>query len=90
MTASRAQRHERLARAGIGPRGLSREEAATYVGVSASKFDTLVTDGLMPAPKRLGDRRIWDRHALDSAFDALPDEQGRATDADDVWAHPQV
>ena len=60
------------------PRGLRREQAAAYVGVSASYFDTLVDAGLMPSPKRLaaGDTRgvaVWDRLALDFAFEALPD-----------------
>ena len=60
----------------LPPRGLSREAAAAYVGVSPSKFDALVSDRRMPKPKRVDGRRIWDRHALDSAFDALDDEDG--------------
>jgi excisionase family DNA binding protein len=55
-------------------RGLSRVEAATYVGVSPSKFDELVRDGRMPAPKRIDGRKVWDIHNLDVAFDALPIE----------------
>lgn len=70
--------------ASLAPRGLSRVEAATYVGVSPSLFDRLVADGRMPAAKRIGDRRIWDRARLDEAFGALPDEEGRA-DTHDVW-----
>lgn len=31
-------------------RGLRREEAARYVGISPTKFDELVTDGRMPEP----------------------------------------
>lgn len=58
----------------ILPRGLSRKDAAAYCGVSASTFDGLVRDGLMPCPKRLRSRVIWDRLALDRAFDALPGE----------------
>jgi predicted DNA-binding transcriptional regulator AlpA len=53
------------------PRGLSREDAAAYVGVSARKFDELVADGRMPKPVRIDGRRIWDRRALDQKFDAL-------------------
>lgn len=56
----------------LPPRGLSREAAAGYVGVSASKFDQLVDDGRMPRPRRIDTRRVWDRSALDAAFDALP------------------
>ena len=55
-------------------RGLSRVEAAAYVGVSPGKFDELVRDGRMPAPKRIDGRKVWDIHALDMAFDALPSE----------------
>lgn len=63
----------------LPPRGLSREAAAAYVGVSATKFDQLVADSRMPHPKRVDGRRIWDRLALDAAFDALSDIGRRAT-----------
>lgn len=56
------------------PRGLSREEAARYIGVSATKFDQMIAENQMPRPKRLGGRVVWDRIALDMAFNALPDE----------------
>lgn len=65
----------------LPPRGLSRLEAAAYVGMGPTKFDELVAAKLMPGPKRVGSRVIWDRKALDSAFDALPDDNGR----DDPW-----
>jgi excisionase family DNA binding protein len=55
-------------------RGLSRVEAAAYVGVSPGKFDELVGDGRMPAPKRIDGRKVWDIHNLDVAFDVLPTE----------------
>lgn len=55
-------------------RGLHREEAAIYVGVSSSKFDELVKDGRMPKPKKIDSRKIWDIRALDLAFDDLPEE----------------
>lgn len=54
-------------------RGLSREEAAVYVGVSPTTFSELVEAGRMPPPKLIGARRVWDLVALDSAFEALPD-----------------
>jgi predicted DNA-binding transcriptional regulator AlpA len=56
----------------LPPRGLSREQAAAYVGVSPSFFDTLVKDGRMPGPKRINSRAVWDRMELDAAFVALP------------------
>jgi hypothetical protein len=55
-------------------RGLSRDEAAMYIGISAGKFDELVADGRMPEPLKIDSRKIWDIRSLDLAFDALPRE----------------
>lgn len=55
-------------------RGLSREQAAAYIGVGVTKFDEMVADGRMPPPKRIDARKVWDIRELDSAFDALPDD----------------
>jgi hypothetical protein len=77
-------RHEILP-ASLPPRGLSREEAAAYVGVGATKFDEMVLDGRMPLPKRIDGRKVWDRLRLDSAFAALPTEGGDEPAAGDVW-----
>ncbi len=68
----------------ISPRrGLRRHEAALYIGVGATKFDEMVADGRMPKPKRVDGRVIWDRLALDLAFDDLP---GDAPEVN-TWAH---
>ena len=56
----------------IPRRGLSRDEAAMYCGISAPLFDRMVEDGRMPAPRRIDGRKIWDVRAIDSAFDRLP------------------
>lgn len=56
------------------PRGLSRDDAARYIGVGATKFDEMVNDGRMPKPKRVDGRTVWDRVALDVAFTDLPTE----------------
>ena len=58
----------------LAPRGLSRVEAAAYIGVSPSLFDQLVHDRRMPAPKQINTRKIWDRKRLDQAFEMIPDE----------------
>ncbi len=58
----------------LAPRGLSRVQAAGYVGVSPSLFDEMVGDGRMPGPKRINTRTVWDRIELDEAFAALPTE----------------
>lgn len=60
----------------LPPRGLSRVEAAQYIGVSPSLFDAMVKDGRMPAPKPINARKVWDRLKLDLAFEALPDMGG--------------
>jgi predicted DNA-binding transcriptional regulator AlpA len=57
----------------LPPRGLSREQAAAYVGISPSLFDMLVKDSRMPEPKRINSRVVWDRLKLDTAFEALAD-----------------
>jgi predicted DNA-binding transcriptional regulator AlpA len=57
---------------GTLPRGLCREAAARYVGISPTKFDEMIEDGRMPGPKKIDSRRVWDRSALDTAFDELP------------------
>lgn len=62
----------------IQPRLLSRDEAATYCGVSPNTFDSMVGDGRMPKPKPVNRRRVWDRVQLDEAIDALPNEGDRA------------
>lgn len=58
----------------LAPRGLSRVEAAAYIGVSPSLFDEMVDDGRMPKAKRINARTVWDLRQLDRAFDALPND----------------
>lgn len=53
-------------------RGLRRVEAATYIGISDTKFDQLVADGRMPQPRRIDTVVVWDQDELDTAFSALP------------------
>lgn len=70
----------------LPPRGLSREASAAYIGVSVGKFDEMVADGRMPAPKRIDARKLWDRDALDLAFWALPDDgAGDGAGAANPW-----
>ncbi len=58
----------------IAPRGLSRTDAARYIGVCPSKFDQLVKDGRMPKPIKIDGRVVWDINDLNDAFDNLKDE----------------
>jgi predicted DNA-binding transcriptional regulator AlpA len=67
------------------PRGVSREEAARWIGVGATKFDEMVSDGRMPRPKRIDGRVVWDRIKVDAAFSDLP-EDSRANPLDQLLA----
>lgn len=70
------RRHRDLLPANLSPRGLSRVQAAAYLGIGASLFDELVASRAMPPPKRIKSRRVWDRLAIDKAFSALPNADG--------------
>jgi predicted DNA-binding transcriptional regulator AlpA len=71
---------------GLAPRGLSRVQAAAYIGVSTALFDEMVNDGRMPKPTRINSRTVWDRIKLDEAFVALSD----GPDGDDPWGKVAV
>lgn len=64
----------------IPRRGLSREEAAIYLGISPSKFDELRRDSRVGPAKLIDGRKVWDVRALDDAFDALPSEVNDSTE----------
>jgi hypothetical protein len=55
----------------IAGRGLSRIDAADYVGIAPDKFDDLVSKGGMPKPVFVGGAPVWDRELLDQAFGVL-------------------
>jgi len=61
--------------AGMTPRGLSRDAAATYLGVSPETFDANVRPQVPPVT--IGNRLVWDVRALDRWLD----EQSGLTDA---------
>lgn len=54
------------------PRGLCREAAARYLGISTELFDDLIQRGHLPGPRLLSGMTSWDRHQLDAAFEAFP------------------
>lgn len=70
------------------PRGLSRDEAARYVGVGTTKFDEMVSDRRMPRPKKVDGRVIWDRIAIDAAFTDLPAD-GVVNRVDQILSRPR-
>ena len=70
----------------LAPRGLSRMQAAAYIGVSMTLFDEMVRDGRMPKPMRINKRTVWDRVKVDEAFAALSDDEP----GDDPWGKVAV
>ena len=69
----------------IMPRGLSRLEAALYLGISPSKFDQLRNDGRVPPARLIDSRKVWDVRELDLFFEELPrDDDGQS--AVNTWA----
>jgi hypothetical protein len=64
----------------IPRRGLSRVEAATYLGISPSKFDELRKTGRIGPAKILDERKVYAIEMLDEFFNSLPDENHKAAD----------
>jgi hypothetical protein len=52
-------------------RGLSRSDAAEYVGIGTTLFDKMILDGKMPEGRKVAGRKIWDIRQLDRAMDEL-------------------
>jgi hypothetical protein len=72
---------ERLPLSEIRPvprRGLSRVEAAMYIGISPTKFDELRTNGRISPPRLIDGRKVWDVRDLDRDFEAFAVEGGNA------------
>ena len=61
---------------GAWPRGLNCELAAAYRGVSVNTFLSMVKAGTMPKPETYGRRKIWDRFAIDRAWDHRHEAEG--------------
>ncbi|UPT93020.1 hypothetical protein J4G48_0026770 [Bradyrhizobium barranii subsp. apii] len=77
----------------IEPRGLRRADAARYLGISPSHFDTQRALGAIPAPKPLFGVMLYDRHDLDAIFDGKPVAAAANDNAnpwDDAIAPPQT
>lgn len=61
------------------PRAMKAERAAAYFDVSRTKFLELVDAGRLPRPKVIDGIRVWDRLALDAAFDDFPERDDDGT-----------
>jgi hypothetical protein len=72
------------------PRAMKAERAAAYLDISRSKFLELVEAQRLPKPKIIDGIRVWDRLALESAFNDFPDRSdddslaGRRNTFDDM------
>ena len=53
----------------LEPRLMTRDQAATYCGLSRNQFSNWVRDGLVPPP--IARTKRWDRHAIDQRLDQL-------------------
>ena len=58
----------------LAPIGATRDVAAAYLSLSPTMFGRLVDAGLMPRPRPVGARKIWDLEEVRLAFKALPPE----------------
>ncbi len=67
----------------IEPRGLSRVDAAWYLGISPSKFDELRKDRRIGPARLIDGRKVWDVRELDLVFEALPFE---STETGEDWS----
>lgn len=66
----RVVRDRRIA-VNLHPRGLNRDQAARYVGLSLTTFLRLIAEGVLPEALRFGRRCVWDLRALDEALDRM-------------------
>ncbi|RWD71682.1 hypothetical protein [Mesorhizobium sp.] len=66
----------------LPPVGISREQAAAYVGISATLFDQLVAEGKMPDARMLRGRLVWDVMEVAAAFRAIPHRSERIDSLD--------
>jgi hypothetical protein len=61
------------------------DRAAAYYDLSRTKFLELVDAGRLPQPKIIDGIRVWDRLALDAAFNDFPERgEGRPNSFDAV------
>lgn len=74
----------------LDPIGLSREEAAAFIAVSPAFFSQLVELGVMPKPKAVGSRRIWDRKSIERAWQRLPEIGEEMSEPVDQWSDVQT
>jgi len=67
----------------LPPMGINREQAAAFIGISATLYDRCVEAGTMPGPRVIGGRQVYDVDELIRAFRQLPHKSGPFGELDD-------
>ena len=67
------------------PLGLLKHAAAQYLSLPIHRFDELVRSKLLPRPKLVAGREIWDREELRLHFKSLPDNAEDQVSVDNTW-----
>lgn len=62
---------------GIPPYRVRAKHAAAHVGIAVSNFYKLVSEGKMPAPRKMGNRSFWDLKEVEAGFDKIVGEENR-------------
>jgi hypothetical protein len=62
--------------ASLAPLGLSLDEVAAFIGISANKYRELEQRKRMPGPRLVDGRRLYDRELAHAAFKRLPTTTG--------------
>lgn len=68
--------------------GLNRAEVALAIGVSVNTVDLMVTEGVLPRPRKWHSRKVWLVSEIAAAMSEWPEdgEAKRGEDADnDSW-----
>jgi predicted DNA-binding transcriptional regulator AlpA len=71
--------HDHLA---YPPRAMRAERAAAYLSISRSKFLELVEQGKLPKPVHIDSLALWDRLALELAFEQMTSDNDRPNSFD--------
>ncbi len=66
------------------PRAMKAERAAAYLSMSRSKFLDLVDHGKLPKPVHIDGMVLWDRLALELAFEEMASDSDRPNSFDVV------
>ena len=75
--------HDHLA---YPPRAMRADRAAAYLSISRSKFLALVEQGKLPKPVHIDSLALWDRLALELAFEQMTADNERPNSFDVVTA----